>query len=165
MRTIQWKGSDPNGDALIYDIDLRVEGSDTWSSVGKDLDATSFTWDTRSIPDGRYRVRVRASDRSDNSVGEELKAEAISQPFTVDNTAPSVESLDLRGETRAALVSGKAEDGQSVLVKVEVAVDDQDWREVTPDSGLADERPLAVHARLRDLNPGEHTVAVRVVGT
>ena len=100
---------------------------------------------------------MRASDRSDNSVGEELKAEAISQPFTVDNTAPSVESLDLRGETRAALVSGKAEDGQSVLVKVEVAVDDQDWREVTPDSGLADERSLAFHARGLAISTPEST--------
>jgi hypothetical protein len=163
LRTIQWKGSDPNGDALVYQVDLRAEGTDTWMSVGKDLDATSFTWDTHSIPDGRYRVRVRASDRPDNSVGEELKAEAISQPFTIDNTAPTVESLDLRGETRAAVVSGKAEDGESVLVKVEVAVDDQDWREVTPDGGLADDRSLAFHARLGDLDPGEHTIAVRVV--
>jgi hypothetical protein len=163
LRTLQWRGSDPNGDPLVYQIDLRREGAETWSSIGKDVDAASFTWDTRNIPDGRYRIRVRASDGPGNAVGEGLEAEAVSEPFTIDNTPPQVTALDLRGEPRTVMLSGRAEDAQSILVRVDVAVDEADWREVTPQGGIADERTLDFKARLPDLDPGEHTVAVRVV--
>lgn len=163
LRTLQWRGSDPNGDALIYQVDLRAENGETWSSIGKDLQATSFTWDTRNIPDGRYRIRIRASDAPANAVGEALQTESLSEPFTIDNTPPQVTAFDVRGESRAVTMSGRAEDEHSILVRVDVAVDEDDWREVTPQGGLADERSLAFRARLPDLDPGEHTVAVRVV--
>ncbi len=163
LRTLQWHASDPNGDALVYQVELRAEGGDTWSSIGKDVDATSFTWDTRNIPDGRYRIRVRASDAPGNAVGEALESEAVSEPFMVDNTPPQVTALELHGEPRAVTMSGRAEDAQSILVRVDVAVDEGDWREVSPTGGLADERVLSFHARLPNLEPGEHTIAVRVV--
>jgi len=163
LRTLQWRGSDPNGDALIYQVDLRAENGDRWSSIGKDVEATSFTWDTRNIPDGRYRVRVRASDAPGNAVGESLEGEGLSEPFTIDNTPPQVTAFDVKGESRAVTMSGRAEDGQSILVRVDVAVDEEDWQEVLPQGGLSDERSLNFKARLPDLDPGEHTVAVRVV--
>jgi hypothetical protein len=163
LRTLQWHASDANGDVLVYQVDLRGEGTHTWSSIGKDVDATSFTWDTRNIPDGRYRIRVRASDSPSNAVGDALESEGSSEPFTVDNTPPQVTALDLRAEARAVVVSGKAEDALSIVVRIDVAVDEDDWREVTPQGGLADERTLSFEARLPDLDPGEHTVAVRVV--
>ena len=163
LRTVQWRGNDPNGDLMIYQVELRAEGGTTWSPIGKDVDATSFTWDTRNLPDGRYRIRVRASDAPGNAVGEELEAEAVSEPFTVDNAPPQVTALDLRGEARAVALSGRAEDAQSILVRVDVAVDEEDWREVAPEGGLADQRALSFRVRLPDLEPGEHTVAVRVV--
>jgi hypothetical protein len=163
LRTLQWRGSDANGDALVYQIDLRAEGGNEWTSIGKDVEATSFTWDTRNLPDGRYRIRVRASDAPGNAVGEALTADAVSEPFTIDNTPPQLTALDLHGAARSVMMSGHAEDAQSILIRVDVAVDDEDWREVTPHGGLADERALSFEARLPDLDPGEHTVAVRVV--
>jgi len=60
-------------------------------------------------------------------------------------------------------MSGRAQDGQSILVRVDVAVDEDEWREVAPQGGLADDRTLSFQARLPNLDPGEHTVAVRVV--
>jgi hypothetical protein len=163
LRTLQWRGSDPNGDALRYQVDVRPEGGETWNSIGKDLETTSFTWDTVNLPDGRYRVRIRASDAPGNAVGDELETEAVSEPFTIDNTAPDVLQLDLRGEPGTVVVAGRAQDEQSSLVRVDVAVDEEDWREVAPEGGLADDRELSFRARLRNLEPGEHTVAVRVV--
>ncbi|TMQ70228.1 MAG: hypothetical protein E6K80_09095 [Candidatus Eisenbacteria bacterium] len=163
LRTLQWHASDPNGDPLLYQVDMRAESGGAWTSIGKDLEATSFTWDTRNVPDGRYRIRVRASDAPGNAVGEALQSEAVSEPFTVDNTPPQVTSLGLRGEPRAIAMTGRAEDALSILVRVDVAVDEDDWREVTPQGGMADERALEFHARLPDIEPGEHTVAVRVV--
>jgi hypothetical protein len=163
LRTLQWKGSDPNGDELTYRVDLRAEGSESWTKLDDDLTTSSFTWDTNSIPDGRYRIRVRASDEPGNAVGEGLSAELVSEPFTVDNTAPGVAALDLHGETGAIAVEGRAEDGESILTRLEIALDDGDWRTVSPQGGLADSRILSFKVRLPGVEPGEHSVAVRAV--
>src|SRR6185503_14051082 len=70
LRTLQWRGSDPNGDALTYRVDVRSEGGHDWIEVGKDLSNSTFTWDTRGLPDRRYRIRVIARDRAGNALGE-----------------------------------------------------------------------------------------------
>ncbi len=163
LRTLQWKASDPNGDALRYRVDLRTEGSDQWTKVDDDLEASSFTWDTNGLPDGRYRIRVQASDTPANPVGEALTAEAVSEPFTVDNTPPAVTSLELRGEPGTIAVSGRAGDGQSILTRLEIAFDDDEWRALSPEGGLADARELAFSLRMPDISPGQHTVAVRAI--
>jgi hypothetical protein len=163
LRTVQWRASDPNGDPLRYRLDVRRADDGPWIKVGEDLDATSFTWDTNALPDGRYRLRVTASDAPGNAVGEERTDEALSDPFTVDNTPPSIAALDARAETGAIAVEGRAEDGLSPLSRIEVSLDDDDWRTVSPDGGLADERVLGFHARLPKVSPGEHTVSVRAI--
>ena len=47
-------------------------------------------WDTHGLPDGRYRIRVTASDQGGNALGEEATASVVSPAFVVDNTAPLV---------------------------------------------------------------------------
>jgi len=163
MRTIQWRASDPNGDPLRYRVDVRAENEDAWIELGKDLDASSFTWESLSLPDGRYRIRVIASDATGNPVDEELTGEALSEPFSIDNTAPSLTSLEAKPAARAVEVSGRAEDGASMLTRLELSVDDGDWRVVSPEGGLADARVLEFHTRLADLAPGVHTIAVRAI--
>jgi hypothetical protein len=163
LRTVQWRGTDPNGDALKYRVDVREEGQNTWTEVGKDLDASAFTWDTSGLPDGRFRLRVSASDATSNAVGEEREDAVTSEPFTVDNTPPTLGAFTARGAEGAIEIAGRAQDVQSPIARVEVSVDDDDWRAVTPESGLSDEKDLAFRARIPNLAAGEHTVAVRVV--
>jgi hypothetical protein len=163
LRTLQWRGSDPNGDPLEYRVDVRAEGGDRWTPIGEELSASSFTWDTRGLPDGRYRVRVRASDAPGNAVGEEQTTETTSEPFLVDNTPPRIVQLDVRAEPGSLVASGRAEDEQSMLVRLEITVDEEEWRAVTPEGGLADDRALNFRVRLPDLEPGEHAVALRAV--
>ncbi|MEK7824250.1 MAG: hypothetical protein AAB290_04320 [Candidatus Eisenbacteria bacterium] len=163
LRTLQWRGSDPNGDALRYTVQVRNESGGGWISVDEDLEASAFTWDTKALPDGRYRVRVTATDAAANPVGEGLTGEAVSAPFTVDNTPPMVTELAAAPQPGAVVVSGRAEDASSTLTRIEVALDNGDWRTVTPDGGFADERVLAFHARMADVEPGEHTLSVRAI--
>ncbi len=163
LRTIQWRASDPNGDPLHFRIEARPEPAGAWTLVAKDLDQTSYTWDTNALPDGRYRVRVTASDAEGNAVGEELTGEGLSQPFAVDNTPPEITSLEARGEPRALVVTGQARDLASPLQRVEVSLDDGPWRPVTPEGGFTDQRQHSFRARLGDVPPGEHTVSVRAV--
>ena len=163
LRTAQWHASDANGDPLHFRLDVRLEPSGSWTKVAEDLDQPSHTWDTSTLPDGRYRLRVTASDEAGNAVGEELRAEALSQPFTVDNTPPAVTALEARGEVGAVLVTGRAEDDASALQRIEVSLDDGPWRAVTPEGGFTDHLAHVFRVRLGDVTPGEHTVSVRVV--
>ncbi|HEY2954343.1 MAG TPA: hypothetical protein VGK89_03710 [Candidatus Eisenbacteria bacterium] len=163
LRTVQWRASDPNGDPLRYQVHVRRADEGDWIKVDEDLEASAFTWDTSPLPDGRYRLRVTASDAAGNPLGEERTAEAFSEPFTVDNTPPAVTAFAARGEAGAVAVEGRAEDGMSPLSRIEVALDEDDWRTVTPEGGLADDRTLSFRARLPKVQPGDHTVSVRAV--
>jgi len=163
LRTVQWRASDPNGDPLRFQLEVRTEPAGPWTLLAKDLQPANHTWDTSALPDGRYRLRLTASDAGGNAVGEELRTEALSQPFTVDNTPPLVTALEARGEAGALLVTGKAEDAASALQRVEVSLDDGPWRAVTPDGGFTDQLAHSFRVHLSDVAPGEHMVSVRVV--
>ncbi len=163
LRTVQWRATDPNGDPLRFEIDVRPEPGGPWTQIAKDLQQPNHTWDTSALPEGRYRLRVTASDAGGNAVGEALSTGALSQPFTVDNTPPLVVALEVRGEAGALLVTGKAEDAASALQRVEVSLDDGAWRAVTPDGGFTDQLAHSFRVRLGEVAPGEHTVSVRVV--
>jgi hypothetical protein len=163
LRTLQWRGSDPNGDPLVYRVDVRAEGTSGWIPVGEDLTSSTFTWDTHGLPDGRYRIRVTASDKGGNALGEAAEAEAVSVPFTVDNTPPRITRLDVAPQSGAIRFSGAAEDGENVLTRVEAALDDDVWRVVTPEGGMTDSRSVRFQAVWPEVKAGEHTLSVRAV--
>ncbi len=163
LRTVQWRGSDPNGDPLRYLLEARSEDGGAWMRIAEDLETSTTTWETNALPDGRYRLRVTASDAVGNPLGEERTAQALSEPFTIDNTAPVVTALAARAEGGVVVLEGRAEDAASRLSRIEASVDDQEWRTVTPEAGLTDERALSFRARTPGLAAGEHVVSVRAV--
>jgi hypothetical protein len=163
LRTIHWKVSDPNGDDLIFKLERRAEGASDWILMTDKADDNAFTWDTNSLPDGRYRLRLTASDSPSNAVGEELTAVEVTPAFMVDNTPPRVTALSAVGERGAVRVEGEAEDEGGMLSELDVAIDEGDWRAVTPDGGLTDTPHAKLHVYLPGIAPGEHTLSVRAV--
>jgi len=163
IRTVQWRASDPDGDGLRYKVEERAEGATDWVKIVDDLEAPAFTWDTNPLPDGRYRVRVTASDLTSNAVGEERKVTEESAPFTIDNTPPRITSLNATAERGAVRIEGEAVDESGRVGQLDVATDEGDWRTLTADGGMTDSPRVTFHARLPDLTPGEHTVSVRAV--
>jgi hypothetical protein len=163
LRTVQWRGVDPNGDPLRYRIEARAEGAANGVRLADDVEATTWTIDTHSLPDGRYRIRVTANDRAGNAQGEERSGEGFSAPFTVDNTPPAVTRLEVTAERAGVRVSGTAEDAESSLSRLEVAYDGEDWRAVTPTGGFTDAQRLEFQTRVSDLKPGIHSVGIRAV--
>jgi len=163
LRTIHWKVSDPNGDDLQYKLERRAEGATDWILMTDKADDNAFTWDTNAIPDGRYRLRLTATDAPSNAVGEELTAVEVTPPFLVDNTPPKVTSLSAAGEKGAVRIEAEAEDEGGMLSEIDVAIDEGDWRPITPDGGLTDTPRAKLHAYLPGIAPGEHTLSVRAV--
>lgn len=159
LRSLSWRASDPNGDALKFRVEVRREDGGEWVEIGKDLDASMFSWNTNSLPDGRYRLRVTASDATANPIGEERSGDIVSEPFAVDNTAPAIPELSGDGPR----IRGRAEDAAGPVVRLEVSVDDGDWRAVTPEGGIGDSRSAAFAFTAPGLAAGEHLVSVRAI--
>lgn len=137
-RTVTWKGTDPNGDSLRYDVDARRDGESVWFPIRKDLEETWLSFDTTALPDGRYRLRVTASDRYSNAEGEELTARDESPIALVDNTAPALKITSTKVEKDEVVVAFRAEDALSPLSKAEAAVNADRWRTVLPEDGATD---------------------------
>ena len=163
LRTLQWRGVDPNGDALRYEVAVRTDPTGDWIVIGKDLEVSVLTWNTNTLADGRYRVRVKASDAEVNAIGEGLAAEAVSEPFTIDNTPPQVSSLSASPAAKGVVVEGAAVDGEGWLQRLDLSTDDGPWHPVSPDGGLSDAPRLTFRATLDTLSPGPHLVSLRAV--
>lgn len=165
LRTLQWRALDPNNDPLRFRVEVKRDPDGPWIEVGKDLEAALFTWNTVTLPDGRYRVRVTATDALGNAVGEETSTSLTSEVFRVDNTAPEVTALSVRAAAGGLRVEGSARDAASPLWRLEVSVDDGPWRSIAPSDGLVDreETSFAFDWKWQPLAPGEHLVSVRAV--
>ena len=117
------------------------------------------------MPDGAYYLKLVASDERDNAPGEALNSERESDRFVVDNTPPDI--LGIAAEVLSApgaagvTVRFRASDATSAIVSAQYSLDAGDWTLILPAGGVSDsvEEPYAI--TLRDLAPGEHTLAVR----
>jgi outer membrane protein assembly factor BamB len=157
---LRWKVENPDGDDLIYKLWCRRQGDAVWRPLGgpDPLSKAEYDWDTDSVADGRYLIRVWASDEKVTPAKRALDHQFESPPFLVDNTRPEVSGLVFRDDR----ITGRARDATSVISAIEYAVDGGEWRPATPDTDLLDEREEAFTVRLQStLAPGPHVVNVR----
>jgi sugar lactone lactonase YvrE len=158
----RWLASDPNGDTLLYTVEIRGENETEWKPLKDKLTEKYISWDSTAFPDGDYRLRVTASDAPSNPPAEALTAQLVSSPFTVDNTPPKITGLT------AARAGGKLEvrwhvaDALSNLGRAEYSLDGGDWTVAEPVTKLSDS-PALDYLLTLDAPAGEHTIAVRAV--
>ena len=68
----------------------RREGETGWKTLRRGLTDPIFVWDTTSVPDGTYFIKIAASDAPSNSPGTALVGELESVSFDIDNTPPKM---------------------------------------------------------------------------
>ncbi|HEX5855751.1 MAG TPA: hypothetical protein VFZ57_09035, partial [Thermoanaerobaculia bacterium] len=137
-RTLTWKGTDPNGDALRYEVEARHEEGTAWFPVRKDLEDSYLSFDTTALPDGRYRFRVTASDRVSQPESEALTAREETAVVVIDNTPPVLKVDSKRVEGDSVVVTVLAADAISPVTKAEGAVNADRWRLLPAEDGAAD---------------------------
>lgn len=140
LQTFVWKADDDNDDKLQYDVLYRREGDTAWKPLRRGLWDPIFVWDTTSVPDGTYFVKIAASDAPSNSPGAALLGELESVNFDIDNTPPRV---DVQPAVRAgarATIAFAVQDAQSPVQRVEYSLDASRWRVVYPKDGIPDSR-------------------------
>jgi hypothetical protein len=122
LQTFQWKADDDNNDELSYDVFYRREGDTTWRTLKSDLRDTLLVWDTSSVPNGTYVLKVLASDRRSNPADTALGGELESSSFEIDNVAPVVQIGALRKDGTRLIVPAEIRDNDSAVIKVEYSL-------------------------------------------
>ena len=145
LQTFVWQARDADGDRLQYALAYRREGERTWTVLKDGLNDDVFTWDTTTVPDGTYVVKVMASDAAGNAPPLALQGERESQTFEVDNTPPAVEITPATSASAAqpaapSTVRFIVRDGHSPVQRVEYAGAGERWRQAYPVDGLLDAR-------------------------
>ena len=120
LQTIVWRADDENDDDLLYDVLYRREGETEWTPLRRGLDDPIVVWDTTTVPNGTYFVRVVASDSASNSVDTALTGERDSNAFQIDHTPPSIAIGGVRAAGGKTIVSFTVTDADSPVSKVEV---------------------------------------------
>jgi sugar lactone lactonase YvrE len=159
IKKLSWHADARDGDTLVYRLFYRAEGDDAWVPVPleKPLKKTEYWWDTESVADGWYRLKLVASDEESNAAGDALADEKISEPVKVDNRRPDVVNLAFNNNT----LTGIARDNLSLIRNLEYSVDGGDWKFFAPKDGVFDDREETFEVKLDPLKPGPHTIAVR----
>ncbi len=140
LQTLAWKAEDENEDDLVYDVQFRREGEPAWKTLRKGIGDTILVWDTTTVPNGTYFVKIVASDAPSNPIGTALAGELDSTAFEVDNTAPSIVVGTVRVAGGRTIIPFDVRDDHSPIQRVEFSQDGQRWRGVFPVDGIADSR-------------------------
>ncbi|MBI3402619.1 MAG: hypothetical protein HY048_14465 [Acidobacteria bacterium] len=140
LQTLVWKADDENEDELVYDVLYRREGDAGWKTLRKGVTDSILVWDTSTIPNGTYFVKVVASDSPSNAAGVALTGDLDSTAFEVDNTPPAITISSVRLDRGRTIVTFDVKDDHSPVQRVEFSEDGQRWRGVFPVDGIADSR-------------------------
>jgi hypothetical protein len=150
LQTFVWKADDENDDRLQFDVFYRREGETAWKPLKRGLWDPILVWDTTSVPDGTYYVKVAASDAPSNSPETALVGEMESASFDIDNTPPVVEVQSSARNGSTATVKFSVRDEQSAVSRVEYSLDGSRWRVAYPVDGIADSRREDFEITLED---------------
>ncbi len=156
--TLRWSASDPNGDPLIYKIELRGKNDALWRTLKEKLQDRYYAFDSATFPDGEYVARVTASDAPANTVKDALASSLESEPFTIDNTPPEIINVSVAKNGSHRAIKFTARDALSWIDKAEYSVDGGEWLQMTPVNVVTDSQVLTYSL---DVDAG-HMIAIRV---
>jgi hypothetical protein len=167
---ISYVTKDDNDDKLVYKIDFRKIGRTNWIELKDELEASSFEWDGKTVEDGRYEVRITASDARSNTTLTQLTGSRISEPVVVDNTGPVVKDMritsSLKDNGQYRVLGIEVADELSAIDKLEYTIDSNDrWISTVPDDLVYDTTGENFTIRIdaeKDLPKGDHVITVRV---
>jgi sugar lactone lactonase YvrE len=140
LMTFVWRAEDDNSDEMSYDVFYRREGETSWKLLKRGMTDQILVWDTTSVPNGRYTVRIVASDLPSNSTSSALTGARESTAFAIDNVPPVITVTSVRRDDGRATIAFDVRDANSSVKKVDYSLDGDRWQSVYPKDGIADSR-------------------------
>lgn len=161
-RSFQWQAEDRNSDTLEYSIYYRAVNEQTFRLLKDKLRDNFYTIDGATLADGRYIIKVVASDAPDNPPGQKLTGERLSEPIDIDNTPPVVKVMGEPQVTRDSVrVVFSVDDATGKVRKADASLDGAAWVPVFPEDGIADSGHEVYSLDFPLAGAGEHTISLR----
>jgi WD40 repeat protein len=169
-QSVLWGAHDDNDDDLQYSIYYRGENEHEWKLLKDKLEQKFYSWDTTTLPDGGYYLKIIATDAPSNPPAVAQKTERESERFEVDNTPPVIEGLKTSpgsfqssqsGHAEVLMVQFVAKDAASSIDRAQYSLDGGDWTLLAPVGNVSDAPSEKYEFSLSNLASGEHTIAVR----
>jgi hypothetical protein len=160
LLTFVWRAQDDNRDDLVYDVFYRREGETAWKPLKRALTDEIVVWDTASVPNGRYVIRVVASDAPSNSPSTVLTGALESTAFDIDNTPPVITVTSVTRQGGKMTIAFDVRDENSNVQKAEYSLDGDRWQTMYPRDGIPDSR-LEQFELVLDGEPGTRGVIIR----
>jgi hypothetical protein len=158
---VRWLANDDNGDTMLFKVEIRGANESGWKLLRDKLREHYYSWDSTAFPDGKYLVRIAATDAPSNPPDRALTASAESEPFLIDNTPPEITGLTGAVSGSKLDLHFHAKDAISTLGKAEYSINGSEWTVVEPTTRLTDSMEHDYRVQV-DRGAGETTVAVRV---
>jgi hypothetical protein len=160
LMTFVWRADDENNDELQFDVLYRREGETAWKALKRGLTEPILVWDTTSVPNGTYLLRVIASDSVANPPGHALNGHMDSTSFDIDNAPPTIGVTGVRRDGGRTVIAFDVRDEHSAVQKVEYSLDGDRWRPIYPKDGISDSR-LEQFELVLDGDAGSRGVVIR----
>ncbi|HEY2976155.1 MAG TPA: hypothetical protein VGJ48_26815 [Pyrinomonadaceae bacterium] len=160
-RSFQWQAEDRNGDTLEYAIYYRPLNETTFRLLRDKVRDNFYTIDGATLADGRYIIKIIASDAPDNPLGQALTGERLSEPVDIDNTPPVLHAVAAPQSGGGNRVVFEVDDATGKVKRGDFSLDGAPWTPLFPDDGIADSGHERYSVNLPALAPGEHTVSLR----
>ena len=157
---IYWKGSDPNGDKLIYDLEYRLKGEKNYRKLANNLENPYFRFKSYLMPSGIYDFRITASDRFDNPIDLAKTKTLEVLNIKYDNDAPEIFDFAVSSEGKARKITFRAEDKLSFLKTVRYSTITEEWHYIIPDDKVLDSMSENFTILIEDENAGSITIEV-----
>ena len=161
-RALQWTAEDRNGDKLLYSIYYRQIGETGFKLLKENFTENFYTLDSPALADGQYVFKIAAKDSPSNTLSQALASERISEPVTIDNTAPTVTAVgapQISGD-RARVVF-EATDAGGIVKRAEYSINGGDWQTVYSDDGISDSGRERYTIEIPLKTSGEYSITLR----
>ncbi|MBN2019949.1 MAG: hypothetical protein JW749_06975 [Sedimentisphaerales bacterium] len=160
---ISYDAKDDNSDKLIYKIDFRKAGRTNWIEIKNEVESGNYEWDSKTVEDGRYEIRVTASDEKSNTPETKMTGSRVSDMVIVDNTGPVIEGHKIDKEGKKVTLKMTVRDELSAIGKVEYTIDsDANWLGAMPDDLVYDTTSENFSIVAEKLTAGQHVIALRL---
>lgn len=161
--TAAWQARDGNDDELVFTVQLRRAGDESWHTIAADLAEPFFSFNGNGYAEGSYQVQVIASDRRSNLSGTARETRRLSELFVIDNTGPEIAVDEVTTQGSSAAVVFGIGDETSMLAGADYVLDGAETTALFPDDGIYDEREEHFRLELDGLETGRHTLVIRAV--
>ncbi len=166
-RTVSWIVVDDNNDNMTYNVFYRETNSKYWLALVKNWQSNAFAWDTQRLPDGKYFLKLEASDSLSNPANLFLKTDRISEPFIIDNTGPDVTNISISTVTGIERqIKFVVKDNYNPVREVAYSIDGEAWKIVYPIDRINDSKIeyFSIQTKVHQTK-GKHTLVIKAADT